>query len=179
MSNIITNDEFKAYRNITYKVDENKITNSIKQAHSDLKEVLGDAFYFDVIKNQNESSYSELLSGDEFDIDGNIFIQDGLKSLIADYAYARYLYEVNINHSPFGMVQKQSNNSEPIDRNMIRDLVKQVNIDASRKFEIIKVYLDANKETFKVWDKQRDVDTEDGPGFNSVRFSFQSTNRYN
>jgi hypothetical protein len=177
MSNIITNEEFKTFRNITYKVDESKITISITQAHTDLREVLGDAFYFDVIKNQG--SYSELLDGFEFEVDGNEYIHEGLKSLLADYAYSRYLYEINITHSPFGMVQKTNQDSEPLDRNMIKDLVKQVNMDASRKWELIRVYLDANKETYKVWAEQEPEDTEDGTGFNKTRFTFLSTNRYN
>lgn len=179
MSNILSVQEFKDFRDISYKVDESKITKSIKGGLIDLREVLGDAFYFDVIKNQNSPSYTELLDGIEFDVNGNAYIQEGLKSLLADYAYARYLYELNVNHSPFGLVQKNSENSEPIDRNMIKDLVKQTNIDASKKFELIRTYIDANKDTFKVWDKQKEGDTESGTGFNTSRFSFQSTNRYN
>lgn len=175
--NIITTKDFRSLRNITYKIDEGKVSMSITQAHTDLREVLGDAFYFDLVKNKDEAAYGDLLNGSEFNVDGNVYIHEGIKSLLADYSYARYLYEVNINHSPFGMVQKNSQDSEPIDRNMIKDLVKQVNQDASRKFELIRTYLDSKKDVFTVWAGQDDEDTDNSTGFNATRITFMNTNK--
>lgn len=178
MSNIINTVEFASLKAISKKYDSDKVEQSITQAHLDLRGVLGDAFYFDVIKNQ--ATYGELLDGSEF-VEGEFtFLHDGLKSLVADYAYGRYLYEVNVNLTPFGAVGKNSGDSTPVDRATIKDLVKQSNQDASRKWAMIEAYLDVNKDTYTIWAKQNEqcgVPTNNSNGFNSTRISILSTGK--
>lgn len=176
MSNIINPLEFSNLKAISKKYDSDKVKQSITQAHLDLRGVLGDAFYFDVIKNQ--AIYGELLDGVEF-IEGDFtFVHDGLKSLVADYTYSRYLYEMNINLTPFGIVGKNTNDSTPVDRATIKDLVKQSNQDASKKWSMIEAYLDINKDTYTVWAKQNEncgTPTNSSNGFNSTKISIIST----
>lgn len=179
MSNIITHIDFKDFRTISKKYDIDKVESSITQAHTDLMEVLGSAFYFDVIKKQADTAYVDLMEGSEF-LKGEFTLQHaGLKALVSDYTYARYLYEINTTQTPFGMVSKSSNDSTPVDRNMIKDLVHQAQKDAVSKWELIRDYLNANKETFTVWSKQQDTGSiNDGGGsFNEPKFTFISSNK--
>lgn len=177
MNQIINHVEFSDIKHIGKKYDSNKVDESITQAHSDLRELLGGAFYFDVIKNLENPDYSNLINGGEFIKDEIEYIHDGLKLLVADYTHARYLYEVNNNPSPFGMVNKTSQDSQPVDRNMIRDLVGIANKDASRKWELIKEYLDINKTFFNVWNITKCSPQSNNSSFNSVRFTFLSTGK--
>ena len=178
MNNIITHIEFAELRNISNKYDNDKAEASIAQAHGDLREALGSAFFFDVMKNQDNADYADLLEGSEFIKDEMVYYHEGLKALVSDYTYGRYLYEINANPSPFGMVTKNSNDSQPVDRNMIKDLVGQANKDAVRKLQLIEDYLDVNKETFSIWAKQQEsgIDTSDS-SFSSTRFSFFSSGK--
>jgi hydrogenase maturation factor HypE len=178
MSNIITNTEFANLKAISKKYDNDKVEQCITQAHIDLRGVLGDAFYFDVIKNQ--ATYGDLLNGSEFTVSDFTYVHDGLKSLVADYAYSRYLYEVNHNHTPFGMVNKNSNDSTPVDRGTLKDLVKQSNQDAAKKWSLIEDYLNANETTFEVWAMQNaqcGTPTNNSNGFNSTKISILSTGK--
>ncbi|WP_431137473.1 hypothetical protein [Psychroserpens mesophilus] len=147
-TSLLSVGEFSTFKNISKKNDKDKIEQCIKLAQSvDLVDVLGD-FYFDLINNINTSSYSDLINGSSFTIDGDDYTQAGIKSYLADLTYARYLYEINTNQTPFGLQQKFTNDSQPVDRNFIRDLVKQSQQDASIKFNMIDKYLQENNTTF-------------------------------
>ena len=148
MSYLITSTEFSEYRNISQKIDEDKIDAAISLAQqSDLIEILGD-FYFDVVKNASESSYSDLMNGSTFEYNNEEFVHAGIKRMLGDYTYARFVYMININPTPFGFVTKLSNDSEPIDRNTIKDLSKQAQIDAGIKFKFIEKYILSEPDLF-------------------------------
>ncbi|MDP2686448.1 MAG: hypothetical protein Q8O62_04450 [Aequorivita sp.] len=148
MELLLNPTEFASYRDIGKKLDTAKINECIKLAQSvDLFDVMGD-FYFDLLENKTNEDYENLFSGSTFIIDGKNFIQEGIKSLLADYTYARFIYKINTNITPFGATTKLSDNSEPIDRNLLKDLTKQTMIDADVKFRIIDKYLKANSTTF-------------------------------
>lgn len=148
MSNIITPQEFASFRNVSKKLDEGKINECIELGQSiDLYDVLND-FYFDLFENLDSEDYQDLLSGSTFTINNQKYKHAGIKSLLADYAYSRYLYLINTNHTPFGYQQKYTDDSQPVDRNFIKDLVKQNQIDTSIKFKMIDKYLVTNKAKF-------------------------------
>lgn len=172
---LITADEFASLKRISKKYDLSKVEDSILRAHHDLRNLLGSAFFFDIIANQNEDQYQELLNGTDFEAYSMFFEHEGLKSLLADFAYSRYLYEINVNHSPFGLTVKNSTDSEPVDRNMIKDLVKQNNQDADEKWKLIKLYLETSIPEFTIWKTQDDVDfdsSSQGSRFSQTRFNF-------
>jgi hypothetical protein len=167
MSNIITTLEFASYRNISQKLDTGKIEESISLAQqSDLLQILGD-FYFDVLKNQDETTYTDLMEGSGFTYNGYAYEHAGIKRLLADYAYARFASAGNINFTPFGIHKKLSNESEPIDRNTVNDIAKQAQIDAGLKFQFIELYILSEPILFERYGK----DKQQGTNFASQRFS--------
>lgn len=148
MAVLLTPIEFATYRDVGKKLDNAKITEAIKLAQSvDLYDVMGD-FYFDILEGYGQTDYDELMDGSTFTIDGKKYIQEGLKALIADYTYARFIYQINVNLTPFGATTKLSPDSQPIERNMLKDLVKQTQIDSDVKLSMIRKYLNANATLF-------------------------------
>ncbi|MEC4048763.1 hypothetical protein OX284_004920 [Flavobacterium sp. SUN046] len=152
MNNLITPAEFQSAKDIGHKLDEKKINSLIEMAQStDLKELLSARFYFDLLDNQNEENYQDLLSGCTFQFLGVNYYQDGLKALLCDYVMAKYVLQVNTNFTPFGVTIKTSENSEPVDRNTLKDIAVQNTQLAGSRFEIIKLYLDTNWDKFPNW----------------------------
>jgi len=146
---LITPVQLADYRNISKKYDKKRLEECISLAQKvDLQEMIGE-FYFDVMVDSEEAEYADLMSGATFTVNDKQYFQEGLKSLIADLAYIRYLYIINTNQTAFGMVQKLNEDSQPIDRNMIKDLVKVAQQDANTKFRMIDKYLIENSATFK------------------------------
>lgn len=165
MSNIITPAEFKTLRKINKKIDEDKVNEAIALAQdSDLNDILG-GFFFDVVKNQAEGSYSDLMNGSEFTYCDEIFIHKGIKALLADYTYSRYIVGANINLTSFGATKKSSEDSEAISATTTRDVSKQSQIDAGIKFKTIRKYILSEPTLFSRYCSGEQADT----GFNSMR----------
>lgn len=141
MENLITVSEFVALRKISGKYDVQKVTECITQAqNSDLQDLLGD-FYFDLVINYEEDVYVDLIAGGIFQYEGKFFEHLGIKAILADYTYARYISTINKNLTPFGMHTKISENSQPVDRNSINDEVKQAQRDAGIKFRVTEKFI--------------------------------------
>lgn len=159
MANLITSTEFAQFRNISQKLDTGKIDEAISLAQqSDLVEILGD-FYFDVVKNANELAYAELMDGSEFTYEGDEYEHAGIKKLLADYTYARFVYMGNVNLTPFGIQKKFTQDSEGVDRNLIKDLAKQAQVDAGNKFRFIEYYILSDPTTFERYCKNKKQNT--------------------
>lgn len=152
MNNIVTANEVKNYKDIGNKVDENKINTIIEQAQiTDLKSALGDRFYFDLLSNLSKPEYQDLLTGSTFNYVGINYQHDGIKALLSDYFMSKYVLSVNTTFTPFGAVIKQSNDSEPTDRNSLKDISTQQLQLAGSRLEIIKIYLNAHPNLFPNW----------------------------
>ena len=171
MNNIITANEAKTLKDLGNKIDEQKVNSIIEQAQiTELKDVLGSKFYFDVISNINNSAYQDLLSGSTFSYDGVSYYQDGIKALLADYFYAKFVLVINTNITPFGATVKHSPDSEPADRNSLKDISTQQMQLAGARWEIIRMYLDANRTTFPKW---RDNNSCEGQSSSERTFRFR------
>ncbi|MFI8379615.1 hypothetical protein [Leeuwenhoekiella sp. NPDC079379] len=164
---LITVQEFASFRDIGKKLDEAKINECIKQAQStDLFDVLND-FFFDLVENKDSIQYQDLLSGSTFSVNNQSFSQAGIKSLLADYTYNRYMYSINTNFTPFGATQKYGQDSQPVDRNLLKDIAKQTQVDADIKFKMIDKYLKSNSSIFTRYQTGNNPDINTG----SVRYS--------
>ncbi|MEW5675562.1 hypothetical protein ABGT15_04555 [Flavobacterium enshiense] len=151
---ILTPTEIKQHKDIGQKIDEQKITPIIEQAQiTELKDRLGSDFYFDVLANLSNPDYQNLLSGSTFTVNDTLYYQDGLKALTADYFMSKYVLLTNINQTPFGVTTKLSNDSQPVDRNTLKDISTQQLQLAGARWEIIKMYLDSNSDLFPKWQK--------------------------
>lgn len=152
MNNILLVSEISNYKDIGKKIDEDKLTPIITQAQIiDLKNILGDRFYFDVINNKDNKTYQPLLEGCAFTYNTIEYFQDGLKSILADYFQSKYVLQINVNFTPFGVTSKSTQDSEPVDRNTLKDIATQQIQLAAAKWEITQLYLNSNPTLFTQW----------------------------
>lgn len=152
MNNLLTPEQIKSFKDIGNKIDDKKISPIIEQAQIvELKEVLGDRFYFDVLANKDNVEYQDLFTGSTFTYYDVTYYQDGLNALLADYFMAKYVIQVNTNLTPFGATNKLTQDSDIADRNSLKDISTQQMQLASARWEIIKMYLDSNYQKFPNW----------------------------
>lgn len=152
MNNILTATEIKNYKDIGNKIDENKINSIIEQAQLiDIKALLGDRFYFDLINNLSNPIYQPLLDGSSFTYFDINYTHDGIKALLADYFMSKYVLSINTNFTPFGATVKTPQDGEIADRNSLKDISTQQNQLAGARWEIIKLFLIANTLIFPEW----------------------------
>lgn len=162
MDNLITADEFFAMRDISIKKDAKKIDEYVLLSEmGDFRKLLG-KFYFVLKANVDLPAYETLVNGGEFEV-GNIkYFHLGLKVVLADYVYSRYVLNRNVQDVPFGFVTKRTDNGDPVDRNTLRDLSRQAQIDAQDKFDLIKLYMEDNKDSIDGFDVFFDCGNIDG-----------------
>lgn len=168
MANLITAAEFAANRKISRKYSQQKADESIELAQeSDLQDVLGD-FYFDLIQGFQDPSFADLMNGSTFVYNDETFIHLGIKKMLSDLTFARYIYNINVNLTSFGAGSKDTQDSTPIDRNTTKDLAKQAQQDSDVKFRTIKKYLLSNPNN--IFDRYCDGQSN-GTGSFTQKFS--------
>lgn len=167
MDNLITADEFFEMRDISNKRDGKKIEEYILLSEmGDFRKLLG-KFYFVLKSKASEPEYSDLIDGSSFELDGVQYFHLGLKKVLADFVYSRYVLNRNVQDTPFGIVSKQTNNGNTTDRNTLRDLSRQAQIDAEDKFELVKMYMEGNKDVVDGFDVFFDNGCDNGNGGDS------------
>lgn len=81
--------------------------------NNDIKPILGNVFWTDLVQNRNLQKYKDLMEGGNYTKEGDTLSFSGLKAAIAEYTYARYVMGKNIQDTPFGMVTKESDYTQP------------------------------------------------------------------
>lgn len=161
---IITAAEFAEFRpeiSKGWSKDKEKIERCINDAENvDLFDVLG-SFYFDVLDNLEAAEWSDLLNGSTFTFEDEKSRHIGLKSYLAALAYSRLLPELGVNHTPFGLVNKLSQDSEPVNFNALRDKRKDLDKTNEILFKRIDKYILSKPELF------RNYKSENNPNINT------------
>ncbi|MDG3581769.1 hypothetical protein [Galbibacter pacificus] len=152
MNRLINADDIKQYKDIGKKVDEEKINQIIDLAQDvDLRGLLNNDFYFEVINHKDEANYQDALTGSTFGLNGALYSHFGIKAILVDFFYARYVMQVNVNITPFGSTTKLSDDSEATPISVLKDIAKTNEQQAMAKWQLTKMYLDANKNLFQFW----------------------------
>lgn len=121
----------------------------------EVDKLLGSAFYQDVVDNPDE--YADLLGEYEFTrADQTTIKHRGLRYVIAYLNYSKYIGESYITDSFSGMVQKLRPDSEHISSGDIKRLQQQYREIAFNAFNLIREFLDLNKDTYTLWDCNSD-----------------------
>lgn len=112
---LIGRSDMEPYAQMSILITEEKQLHPFILAaqNNDLKPVLGNVLWTDLVENRLQANYAKLLDGGTYTKDGETHSFSGLKAAIAEYTYARYCMGKNIQDTPFGMVVKESDYSSP------------------------------------------------------------------
>lgn len=155
MALLITKSDISDFKNISLFTTDDKIDEYINDSQlQDLCPLLGYDFYFDVLKNIDLPEYQSLLNGGEFTVNGNMWIHNGLRAVLSEFAYGRYSYYGSFNDTSSGNTIKTFEFSNPTHNEDKKDIWKECKQRANSYFDIIKVYLD--QSDFTVWTSQKD-----------------------
>lgn len=129
MANLVTRTDFEKYVQIAeLGNDARTLDVHIVNAQSvDLKQIFGNAFWTDLEANYDQAPYEELLNGGIYTSDGFDYSFAGLKAAIVMYAMARRRMNSGAIDSPWGMVQKTSEFSQPVS-----SATRQMMVDEAR-----------------------------------------------
>jgi hypothetical protein len=151
---LITLANIQDVKSISLNVNETKqLSPYILEAQNfDLRELLGDAFYLDLIADfPTLTLYSELFNGGQYTYQNEVYYLDGIKQYLVYSTYARYLANSNVISTATGLVHKTNQYSDKVEEKTISRLVSQARSGATFCEENIKKYLERNKSSYPLF----------------------------
>lgn len=147
---LITANDIRAVRDLSNQIKDSKINPIISDAEiSDLRPLLGHAFFYDIKKTP--ANYTDLLNGSEYIVNETTFYQFGVKRLLCELAYVRYMFDSSDISTPFGVVNKDFENGTKISREREKEL-SNLRKKTTNDFWIdIKYYLENNKDLYALY----------------------------
>ena len=150
---LISKSTILKYRQISKSVDETLINQSINDAELlDLKPLLGELLYNDLVTNIVDAKYQDLMVGKSYTYDGKNYDFKGLEAVLANFSYARYIVFSSFVDTPFGLVTKNSQDSQAVSESNKRAMSKSAEQTAYSYFNSIRDFLNRSVVTYPLWD---------------------------
>ncbi len=147
---LITKSKAAEYVQVAIGCSDKEFERFIREAQEfDLKDLLCEDFYYDLLKKSTEDPYLNILPGKEYEHDGKTYYHEGLEAVLAYFSYARFILKGNVVSTSHGFVVKKTPNSEPISQNEKKDLYYSHRQDANKLFENVAKYMDRKEINYK------------------------------
>lgn len=117
----------------------------------DVKPILGDALYYQLMTTPAATAYAELLNGKTYTYNGETIYFEGIKPLIVYFFLARFIQNNAINITRFGVVSKVINQSQPVDAQVIRQVVNEMKSNAQTYKNDVERFLCQNPTTYPLY----------------------------
>jgi len=147
---LITKTDIAAKRQLSNSVKSEIIDQYIADAElEDLAPLLGEIFYNKIANNV--SDFTTLLTGGTYTYQSNTYSHTGIKSILIDFAYARYIMFGSQTDTPFGFVEKQTQDSNSVTRDGRKERYKALQQSAIKAWSTVENYLNRNTTTYADW----------------------------
>lgn len=154
MQNLINITDFTENKFLTQNLDSSDIDPIINEAQMfDLKPVLGDALFHDMMENLTVAKYVTLLDGTIYTPTGwtSPIRFSGLKMVLKYYVYARLLVLDGVKSTNSGFVLKTLENSERISGTQRTQMIAQGKSGAKVYEDEMVRYLNNYSTTYPLW----------------------------
>ncbi len=127
---LITKSKAAEYVQVAIGCSDKEFERFIREAQEfDLKDLLCEDFYYDLLKKSTEDPYLNILPGKEYEHDGKTYYHEGLEAVLAYFSYARFILKGNVVSTSHGFVVKKQ--------------------DANKLFENVAKYMDRKEINYK------------------------------
>ena len=117
----------------------------------DLKPLLCEAFYFDLVAGRGQKPYQKLIQGGEYSYQGRTYAFEGIGTVLAYFAYARFVLKSNVVSASHGLSIKNTSFSEPLPLEERRNFYYESRKDANTFFEQVELYLERHPQDYRSW----------------------------
>jgi len=128
------------------------------EAHDlDLRPILGDGLYYDfmtkykTVADPMYADYQTLLNGGSYTYNGQTIYFDGIKPLMVYLTLSRFVQNNPVHITRFGIVQKTSPQSQPVEATMLRQVVNELKSNASNYRNQVETFLLQNQTTYPLY----------------------------
>lgn len=157
MANLLINIEhIKKYRSVS--LGEKRCDPFILEAQeNDIRPILNDALYFDFTEKVFSTSdpmyndYQILLNGGTYTVNNYTLSFPGIEPMLCYFALSRIVLNNQINITQYGVVQKNVDESTPIDTNSLKLLVTELRSVAIGYQGRVVDFLENKKSTYPLY----------------------------
>ena len=149
---LIDKTEIAIHREISRTLKNDKINPIIEDAELlDLKPLLGEALYNDIVDNPTTAANIKLLDPLTYTYNGTQYKHQGLKKVLSIFVNSRYVLSGSYVDTGFGLVQKNNQDSTPVPEASKRNIHKQDKQTATAYFNEVALYLNRNASDHPLW----------------------------
>lgn len=144
------------------KVAEEQIENA---ELLELRPLLGQKLYLDLIANPSDAQYVALLDGGEYEYENFTYTNPGVKKVLGAFAAARVRMFGNDKSTPFGNVEKLYNDARPTSRDRGKERYTDGRKIAEALWADVALFLTRSKTDtmYKYWNYGYDCDEQGTP----------------
>jgi len=130
---------------------------ALEAQDQDLRPILGDGLFYDFMTkwyNTGDamySNYQNLLNGTNYTYNGQTIYFDGLKPMMVYYTLARFVQNNPVNITRYGVVTKLVNQSQPVDAQVLRQVVNELKSSAQTYKNQVDLFLNQNQTTYPLY----------------------------
>jgi hypothetical protein len=154
MTKLLSHSELLEFKHITGNIPSAMFDRYVLEAQElDLRPLLGIDLYIALVEDFEASpslaTYSDLWNGSTYDILTKKFKHEGLIPVLAYYTYARYIQNSGVNSTPYGLVEKKNDFSQPTSEKTIARKISQAQSGAKAYWERTRKYILDHPEIFE------------------------------
>ena len=149
---LIQQSDFAQHRNLGNVNYENDVIPHIYKAQRGvIRDLLGDAQYFDLWQNQTDAKYVTLLDGGSFTKNGNTLQLYGLKACIALYAFASFIARNDFKITRAGNKLKRKAESATADNDKLQAQKSEALSEAQMYASNVADFMGENGDTYPLY----------------------------
>lgn len=154
MTLLVNSNDFATHNRALTQSNYNNgsLDQSISDAQfEDVQGLMGLDFYNDLMRNHADTKYQDLLNGGTYTYKDITYTHHGLKSVIVYYAYSNYILFGSQVDTPFGLIEKDNNNSSRVTEDAKRTKAKKNQNLGYSYWDNVRIFLDRNADTYPLW----------------------------
>lgn len=170
MTLLITKEIVAEKLQVAIGYDDKEFDTFIREAQElDLKPLLCEDFYYDLLSKKDDEAYAKLLSGGDYVIGARTYSFIGLSTVLAYFTYARfYLNSPGVSTS-HGIVFKNNPQSTPVPLEDRRNVYYKKREDANTFLSDCKAFIDRNISDYPSYNNcRKGCGTSSGGSFSTT-----------
>ncbi len=157
---LISKSDVENYLQTSIGISESEFNNYIKEAQEfDLKDLLCEDLYYDLLVNSTDQKYVDLLSGKDYTYENKPYTFSGLGKVISYFTYARFILKSNVVSTSHGFVVKKTNFSESVPLEERKIFYHNYRKEANLIFNDVQKYIERNYNDYPECDIDCSVTT--------------------
>ena len=117
----------------------------------DLKELITDEFYHDLINNASVTKYKKLIDGGTYNFEDRDYTFSGIDKALAYFSYGRMMMFANVVSTSHGIVVKKTSDSTPLAIEERKNFYYSHKKNGNRIFEEVKKYIERFEADYPSW----------------------------